>query len=183
MLKLSPDSLDWALQHALSKGDTDIFPRAFEFQAIDSNWDEVRDCLANQDILSWTSRPLRQCLSPKRRYGFRIATQLDPLDFLIFSALVYEISAKSWAAWMGMAQTGPWARHVWGGSDWTQPNGSRQGWQQADPGFPILAVFRLKGQPKRDGSIIVRSCKASQACVRTPVVRTCHFEIVSKSQA
>ena len=34
---------------------------------------------------------MRKCLSPKRRYGFRVATQLDPLDFLIFSALVYEI--------------------------------------------------------------------------------------------
>ena len=33
------------------------------------------------------------------------------------------------------------------------------------PGFPILAVFRLKGQPKRDGSIIVRSCKATQSPV------------------
>ena len=30
-----------------------------------------------------------------------------------------------------------------------------------EPGFPILGVFRLKGQSKRDGSIIVRSCKAS----------------------
>ena len=30
------------------------------------------------------------------------------------------------------------------------------------PVFPILAVFRLKGQPKRDGSIIVRSCGACQ---------------------
>ena len=30
-----------------------------------------------------------------------------------------------------------------------------------NPGFPILGVFRLKGQSKRDGSIIVRSCKAS----------------------
>ena len=44
-------------------------------------------------------------------------------------------SAKSWAVWTGNGrrQTGPWARHVWGGSDWTQPNGSRQGWQQAEP--------------------------------------------------
>ena len=31
------------------------------------------------------------------------------------------------------------------------------------PGFPILGVFRLKGQSKRDGSIIVRSCKARQS--------------------
>ena len=35
----------------------------------------------------------------------------------------------------------------------------------ADPVFPILGVFRLKGQPKRDGSVIVRSCKASQSPV------------------
>ena len=33
------------------------------------------------------------------------------------------------------------------------------------PVFPILGVFRLNGQPKRDGSIIVRSCKATQSPV------------------
>ena len=33
------------------------------------------------------------------------------------------------------------------------------------PIFPILGVFRINGQPKRDGSIIVRSCKASQSSV------------------
>ena len=33
------------------------------------------------------------------------------------------------------------------------------------PVFPILGVFRLKGQPKRDSGIIVRSCKASQSSV------------------
>ena len=37
--------------------------------------------------------------------------------------------------------------------------------QRFEPGFPILGVFRLKGQSKRDGSIIVRSCKASQSPV------------------
>ena len=33
------------------------------------------------------------------------------------------------------------------------------------PVFPILGVFRLNGQPKRDGSTIVRFCKASQSPV------------------
>ena len=33
------------------------------------------------------------------------------------------------------------------------------------PVFPILGAFRLNGQPKRDGSIIVRSCKATQSPV------------------
>ena len=32
-------------------------------------------------------------------------------------------------------------------------------------GFPILAVFRLKGRPKRDAGIIFRSCEACQARV------------------
>ena len=91
MLKLKGDSLDWALSHALLKGDTDILPHAFEFQALKHNWDNVKKHLLEQDVLGWQSRPLRRCLSPKRRYGFRIATQIDPLDFLIFSALTYEI--------------------------------------------------------------------------------------------
>ena len=33
------------------------------------------------------------------------------------------------------------------------------------PGFPILGVFRLKGQPNRDNGMIFRSCKASQSPV------------------
>ena len=94
MLKLSAESLDWALEHALSKGDTDILPRAFEFQAIKYDWEEMREYLVSQDVLKWIARPLRRCLSPKRRYGFRVATQLDPLDFLILSALIYEIGAE-----------------------------------------------------------------------------------------
>ncbi len=91
VLKLSKDSLDWALRHAITFGDTDIFPHAFEFLAIENNRDAVLKYLANEDVLKWTSRPLRRCLSPKRRYGFRIATQLDPLDFLVYAALIYEI--------------------------------------------------------------------------------------------
>ena len=93
MLKLSPESLDWALEHALSRGDTDILPQAFEFHAVKHDWESTRNYLLGQDILQWTARPLRRCLSPKRRYGFRIATQLDPLDFLILGALVYEIGS------------------------------------------------------------------------------------------
>ena len=65
-------------------------------------------------------------------------------------------SAKSWAVWTGNGrrQTGPWARHVWGGSDWTQPNGSRQGWQQAEPacgrtGRPIEHCGCRSQRPRR----------------------------------
>lgn len=94
MLNLKKDSLDWALSHALSRGDTDILPHAFEYRALKHNWDDVRAYLTKQDVLKWQTRPTRKCLSPKRRYGFRIATQLDPLDFLVFGALLYEIGTE-----------------------------------------------------------------------------------------
>ena len=35
----------------------------------------------------------------------------------------------------------------------------------SDPGFPILGVFRLKGQPNRDNGMIFGSCKATQSPV------------------
>ncbi len=90
-LYLSKDSLDWAINHAVTLGDTDVFPPAFEFQAFHYAWPTLQGSLAALDIHARDTRPHRQALSPKGRFGFRIATQLDPLDFLIFAALVYEI--------------------------------------------------------------------------------------------
>jgi hypothetical protein len=92
MLKLSEKSLDWALTHIENNGDTDIFPLPFEFQAIRCCWDQdIKPWLRSQDILKWQVRPHRRCLVPKHRYGFRISTQLDPIDAIIYAALVNEI--------------------------------------------------------------------------------------------
>ena len=94
MLALSRSSLNWALMHAEHYGDTDIFPLPFEFSAIRHDWDRLLDQLSSDDILRWGVRPHRESLSPKGSLGFRIATQLDPLDWLIYSALVYEIGQE-----------------------------------------------------------------------------------------
>lgn len=93
-LTLSEQSLDWALAHVLNYGDTDIFPEVFEFEAIKYNWQEVRGWIRSVDILKWTVRPYRRCLAPKHRFGFRISTQLDPLDILVFTSLIHEVGAK-----------------------------------------------------------------------------------------
>lgn len=99
MLKLRKDSLEWALRLAINKGDTDIFPPAFEFEAVmhDSQvttpgHKSLIEEISEQDILTWRTRPFRSCLMPKHKYGFRISTQLDPLDFLVYTALIYEIA-------------------------------------------------------------------------------------------
>lgn len=99
MVKLSEKYLDWALAHVEQFGDTNIFPVPFEFEAIRHVWDtDLKPSLLKQDILTWETRPYRRCLTPKHRYGFRIATQLDPLDTLVFTALVGEIGADIEAA-------------------------------------------------------------------------------------
>jgi len=93
-LKLTEAALDWALKHALTLGDTDIFPEIFEFQAISDDWANIKKSIQSTDILDWRVRPFRRCLVPKHRFGFRISTQLDPLDFLVFTALIIEIGKK-----------------------------------------------------------------------------------------
>lgn len=91
-LYLSSDSLDWAIKHVENYGDTDILPVPFEFEAIRHSWDtHFRNFFSKQDILQYKTRPYRRCLSPKHRFGFRISTQLDPIDMLVYTALVYDI--------------------------------------------------------------------------------------------
>src|SRR5438105_3842827 len=91
-MRLHPSSLDFALAHIEARGDTDIFPSLFEYQAIRQAWDaSLRAALAGEDLSTWTVRPARRCLAPKTRLGLRIATQLDPLDTIVATGLVYEL--------------------------------------------------------------------------------------------
>lgn len=90
-LVLSEKSLDWALEHALNYGDTDVFPLPFEYHAIKHDWKNVKEYIRGQGILNWTIRQPRSVLAPKARFGFRVITQLDPLDFIVFTTLVKEL--------------------------------------------------------------------------------------------
>jgi hypothetical protein len=93
MLNLQSGSLDWALAHARLLGDTDVFPKAFEFDAIAYCWNEVKAALIGCDVLEWHVRPQRALLAAKGREGFRPVTQLDPLDFLVFASLVRDVGS------------------------------------------------------------------------------------------
>jgi len=94
MSTLSTKTIEWAIEHLFRHSDTDIFPKAFEFEAIKYCQGEVVNWLSKQDICQWQTRPFRRCLVPKQKYGFRIATQLDPLDMLFFLALVLEVGEQ-----------------------------------------------------------------------------------------
>lgn len=90
MEKLQPASLNWALTHISKFGDTDLFPVPFEYDAISRHWNAIKDHLADIDVEVYESRPLRRFLVPKPQGGYRVAIQLDPIDTILYTALVYE---------------------------------------------------------------------------------------------
>jgi hypothetical protein len=83
-------ALDWSFAHIKKYGDTDVFPVPFEFQAVGHGWNAIRPHLEQRDLGQYVTAPGQRLLVPKPGGGFRIALQLDPLDALIYTAMVYE---------------------------------------------------------------------------------------------
>jgi hypothetical protein len=83
-------SLDWAYIHMRRFGDTDIFPVPFELEALSFTWDSVRRELSQKDLNVHSLGSSRRTLVPKPSGGFRVATQLDPIDSLLYAAMLYE---------------------------------------------------------------------------------------------
>ena len=92
--RVSQDALDWAKAHVHQHGDTDIFPVPFEYEVIWQDWPTLRAGLAQTHIARAPLRPHMTLAVPKTRFGFRVAQQLDPLDALLFAAMVYEMGGN-----------------------------------------------------------------------------------------
>ena len=88
------DKVSWAIEHLYKFHDTDIFPRLFEFKAIKECIAGATSLFKNKDICQWETGALRKFLVPKQLYGFRIATQLDPMDMIAFMSIVLEIGPE-----------------------------------------------------------------------------------------
>jgi hypothetical protein len=94
MVRLDIASLDWAKNHMLREGDSDIFPRPFELGAIAAKWNYLRDELHREEIESYRWSGARRLIIPKERFSFRVATQFDPLDSLVIAAIIYQFGSK-----------------------------------------------------------------------------------------
>jgi hypothetical protein len=85
---LKKASLQWALKHVLNEGDTDLFPQPFEFRVVKKYWPEVLAELRKVQIEAHTWQGPRRLVVPKSEFGFRPVCQLDPLDAILFAAVV-----------------------------------------------------------------------------------------------
>ena len=93
-VKVAPSSLDWALKHMLQFGDTVFVPKSFEYRSIEHSWAKVKGWLADQDLREWASRDRRRLLASKSMFSYRYVTQLDPLECLLFTSLVYQVGPQ-----------------------------------------------------------------------------------------
>jgi hypothetical protein len=98
---LTEDALEFARRHIHAYYDTDFFPKPFEFLAIWHCWDEVKAYLLTTPLKDILSNPPRVLSWHKARGGHRVVHQLEPLDALIYTALVYLVANKVERARMG----------------------------------------------------------------------------------
>lgn len=89
-MNLSPDSIDWAISHLDKVGDSDLFPRPLELNAVLALRGDMKRLLSSQDVSQLLPSAARRFTVPKDDLSVRQATQLNLLDSIILTALVHE---------------------------------------------------------------------------------------------
>lgn len=94
MYKLEEKDVEWAIRHLNNFADSDFFPRLFEFTCINHNWTTVKDYILNLEFGKdgYTPKSPLHYLAFKNNFSFRIVHQLDPIDSIIFTAFIHNIS-------------------------------------------------------------------------------------------
>ena len=91
MIKLKENHLAWALKHIQKYYHSDFYPKIFEFSAIAHNWQSVKDYILSLDIDTYQPKSPMINLAPKTDGNYRIVHQLEPIDSLIYTALIHEV--------------------------------------------------------------------------------------------
>lgn len=89
--RLTEASLRAAIKHLCRYGDTDVFPHLPELAFFAEQEEDIISELTKLDLDTYEPLGAVEALTPKSRYGFRVAHQLTALDTLLFLACVVEI--------------------------------------------------------------------------------------------
>jgi len=109
--RLSPASLERALEHVCHYGDTDVFPHLFETAFLKDEKVHVIEELAQLDLDSFSPSQGIETIAPKSRYGFRVVHQLPLLETVLFTASLIEIAPNLAAGKGTYGGYGPFAYH------------------------------------------------------------------------
>lgn len=89
-MKVDLDSLRWSINHLITKSDSDLFPRPIEFEIVSKLGEPAIKFLSQLDLNQINPSSSRRFIVPKSNLSYRTATQLNPLDSILLSALVYK---------------------------------------------------------------------------------------------
>jgi len=91
---LSRPELDAALNLLVRTGLCGLLPRPFELEAIKWAWKDIRPLLGRVDLNDYRPGPALSLSAPKQKYLIRTIHLLDPLDALLYTALVRRLASK-----------------------------------------------------------------------------------------
>ena len=92
LFRSSESSLDFAKDHLTNYFSSDFFPKPIEFEALWSNWSEVKEKLLSKNIRKHEVGAHITATSHRPKGNFRIVHELDPLDSLVYTSLVCSVS-------------------------------------------------------------------------------------------
>lgn len=93
-MQLERDSVQWALDAIAKNSDSDLFPPTPEFRALTTSPGTLLDELCSRELKDLGHGPSRRFLVPKDEISYRQATQLDPQDSLILTALMHQFGQQ-----------------------------------------------------------------------------------------
>lgn len=89
---ITEESLDFALRHVSHYYDTDFFPRTEEFVALAYSWPDVKKFILESELDGiLTASPIVEPW-PKSKSGYRVVHRPEPLDTLVYTALVQTVA-------------------------------------------------------------------------------------------
>ncbi|AOM09558.1 MULTISPECIES: RNA-directed DNA polymerase [Bacillus cereus group] len=89
-MKLDESSIEWAIVHNKAMKDTDLFPLPKEIEIVADNLEDSVKAFKDIDVSSYNWQSARRYLIPKKELSYRMATQLNPLDSIMFAAIMYQ---------------------------------------------------------------------------------------------
>lgn len=94
MFILNEKSIEWAFKHITTFYDSDFFPTPFEYNAIAHHWSNIKTYIEGIDLDVYSPKSPRVLLAPKPNDNYRIEHQLEPIDSILYTGLIYEIATK-----------------------------------------------------------------------------------------
>ena len=89
-MTLSADSLEWAIEFVADHSDGDIFPKILEIKAIQESGAGFVTLIEGKPLTNFVPGASRRFVVPKDEISYRQATQLDPQDSILLSAVIHQ---------------------------------------------------------------------------------------------